>query len=126
VNRPLLIVRHLSSVTEGSTISVNYQSGSTGTIQQMVLAKRALPTGSKVVMIDDFMRGGGTARGMHDLMKEFGATVLSIGVMMATRHPGLKKGGAFTPLLYVESVNEETGEVVIEPNDQLWNTAKHQ
>lgn len=122
VNKPLAIVRRASRVTEGSTISVNYRSGSTGSIQQMILSRRAIPTGAKVVMIDDFMRGGGTARGMHDLMKEFDAKVLDIGVLMTTRHPHDKKSGPCTALLYLESVNEETGEVVITPNHALFAT----
>lgn len=121
VNRPLVIVRRTSRVTEGSTISVNYRSGSTGTIQQMVLSRRAIPPGSRVVMIDDFMRGGGTARGMHDLMKEFDARVIGSGVLMATREPRQKRSGLCTPLLYLESVNEETGEVMISPNEALWS-----
>ncbi|SMP51459.1 pur operon repressor [Anoxynatronum buryatiense] len=120
VNRPLVIVRRTSRVTEGSTISVNYRSGSTGTIQQMVLSRRAIPAGSRVVMIDDFMRGGGTARGMHDLMKEFDARVVGSGVLMATREPRQKRSGPCTPLLYLESVNEETGEVLISPNEAIW------
>lgn len=120
VNRPLVIIRRASRVTEGSTISVNYRSGSTGSIQQMILSRRAILPGAKVVMIDDFMRGGGTARGMHDLMKEFDAAVLDIGVLMATRQPEDKKAGPCTPLVYLESVNEETGEVVITPNHALY------
>ncbi len=124
VNRPLAIVRRASRVTEGSTISVNYQSGSTGSIQQMILSRRAIPTGAKVVMIDDFMRGGGTARGMHDLMKEFDAKVLDIGVLMATRKPEDKKSGPCTALLYLESVNEETGEVMITPNHALFHDSQ--
>ena len=119
VNRPLVIVRRTSRVTEGSTISVNYRSGSTGSIQQMVLSRRALPAGAKVVMIDDFMRGGGTARGMHDLMKEFEAKVIATGVLMASREPENKKSGPYIPLLYLESVDEETGEVVITPNHHI-------
>ena len=122
VNKPLLIVRRVSRVTEGSTISVNYKSGSTGAIQQMVLSRRAMPNGAKVVMIDDFMRGGGTARGMHDLMNEFDARVLATGVMMATRHPEDKRSGPYTPLLYLESVDEELRQVDISPNEALWGT----
>ena len=121
VNRPLVIVRRSSRVTEGSTISVNYKSGSTGTLQQMTLSRRALPTGARVIMIDDFMRGGGTARGMHDLMKEFDARILSSGVLMATREPENKRCGPYTPLLYLDSVEEETGRVVITPNRALFD-----
>jgi purine operon repressor len=69
---------------------MNYVSGSTGKIQTMYVSKRALKEGSNVLIIDDFMRAGGTAKGMVDLMKEFNANVQGIGVMIATKAPKQK------------------------------------
>ena len=86
-NKPLVIIRADSRVTEGSALSINYVSGSSKKIGTMSLARRALPTDSKVIIIDDFMKAGGTARGMVDLMKEFKAEVLGIGVLMDTLEP---------------------------------------
>lgn len=79
---PVIIVRHDSKVTEGSTVSINYVSGSTGRIQNMVLARRSLAEGSNVLIIDDFMKAGGTINGMVNLLEEFKANVAGIGVLV--------------------------------------------
>ena len=39
---------------------------------------------SKVLFVDDFMKAGGTAKGVTDLMKECEAEVVGIGVVMTT------------------------------------------
>lgn len=79
---PMVIVRRDNKVTEGSTVSINYVSGSTKRIQTMVLARRSLPQGSNVLIIDDFMKAGGTIQGMVNLLEEFNANVCGIGVLV--------------------------------------------
>jgi purine operon repressor len=86
-NVPLVIIRRGGTITEGPAVSVNYMSGSSRTVQSMTLPLRAMPRGARVLFIDDFLRGGGTARGVHDLMREFGAEVVGIGVLIETEHP---------------------------------------
>ncbi|MCP8618169.1 pur operon repressor [Salirhabdus salicampi] len=81
MNVPVIIVRRDPKVTEGSTVSINYVSGSSKKIQTMVLAKRSLPEGSNVCIIDDFMKAGGTINGMKSLLAEFNANVSGIGVL---------------------------------------------
>ncbi|KHE71572.1 pur operon repressor [Halobacillus sp. BBL2006] len=81
LNVPVVIARRDPKVTEGSTVSINYVSGSTRKIQTMVLTKRSLKEGSKVCIIDDFMKAGGTINGMRNLLKEFNAEVVGIGVL---------------------------------------------
>ncbi|UOQ91351.1 pur operon repressor [Halobacillus shinanisalinarum] len=81
LNVPVVIVRRDPKVTEGSTVSINYVSGSTKKIQTMVLTKRSLAEGSKVCIIDDFMKAGGTINGMKNLLTEFNAEVAGIGVL---------------------------------------------
>ncbi|MBA2176989.1 pur operon repressor [Halobacillus locisalis] len=81
LNVPVVIARRDPKVTEGSTVSINYVSGSTRKIQTMVLTKRSLKQGSKVCIIDDFMKAGGTINGMKNLLKEFEAEVVGIGVL---------------------------------------------
>ncbi|GAA0504040.1 pur operon repressor [Salinibacillus aidingensis] len=81
LNVPVIIVRRDPKVTEGSTVSINYVSGSSRKIQTMVLSKRSLPEGSNVCIIDDFMKAGGTITGMQSLLKEFNANVQGIGVL---------------------------------------------
>ncbi|WP_226671268.1 pur operon repressor [Metabacillus litoralis] len=81
---PVVIVRKDSKVTEGSTVSINYVSGSSKRIQTMLLAKRSLKEGSNVLIIDDFMKAGGTINGMISLLEEFKANVAGIGVLVET------------------------------------------
>lgn len=79
---PVVIVRRDTKVTEGPTVSINYVSGSTKRIQTMVLAKRSLQEGSNVLIIDDFMKAGGTINGMVSMLEEFNATLVGIGVLV--------------------------------------------
>lgn len=81
LNVPVVIVRRDPKVTEGSSVSINYVSGSSRKIQTMVLPKRSLDEGANVCIIDDFMKAGGTINGMTSLLKEFDANVKSIGVL---------------------------------------------
>lgn len=82
LNVPVVIVRRDSKVTEGSTVSINYVSGSSKRIQTMLLSKRSLEEGSNVLIVDDFMKAGGTVNGMVSLLEEFDATVAGIAVLV--------------------------------------------
>ena len=82
LNVPVVIVRRDNKVTEGPTVSINYISGSSKRIQTMLLSKRSLEEGSKVLVVDDFMKAGGTINGMTNLLEEFNATVSGIAVLM--------------------------------------------
>lgn len=81
LNVPVVIIRRDPKVTEGSSVSINYVSGSSRRIQTMVLSKRNLAENLKVCIIDDFMKAGGTITGMVDLLSEFNAEVVAIGVL---------------------------------------------
>jgi purine operon repressor len=82
LNVPVVIVRRDNKVTEGSTVSINYISGSSKRIQTMLLSKRSLAVGSKVLVVDDFMKAGGTINGMVSLLEEFDAEVSGIAVLI--------------------------------------------
>lgn len=82
LNVPVSIVRRDHLVTEGSMVSINYVSGSSKRIQTMTLARRSLAPGSRVFIVDDFMKAGGTIRGMMDLLEEFQAELVGIGVLV--------------------------------------------
>lgn len=99
LNVPLVIIRRNAKVTEGSTVNINYVSGSTRQIQTMSLSRRAMKEGSKVLIIDDFMKAGGTAKGMRDMMKEFKAKVEGVGVVISTEEPKEKLIDEYVSLL---------------------------
>lgn len=86
LNVPVVIVRRDSKVTEGSTVSINYVSGSSKRIQTMVLSKRSLAEGSKVLIVDDFMKAGGTVNGMINLLEEFNAELAGIAVLVESEN----------------------------------------
>jgi len=116
LDKPLVIVRRESRVTEGSSISVNYISGSSKRIQTMSLSRRSIENGSKVVFIDDFMKAGGTAKGILDLMREFGSEVINNGVLIATSEPKQKLVDNYIALLTLYNINEFTNKIDIKPN----------
>jgi purine operon repressor len=112
---PAVIIRREGRVTEGPAVSINYLSGSTRRIQTMSLARRALPQGARVVLVDDFMRAGGTARGMMDLMAEFEATVLGTGMLVALKEPETKLVSDYFSLLVLKEIPENGQGLVVQP-----------
>jgi len=114
-NLPLVTVRRGSRVTEGTAVSINYVTGSSRRIQTMSLPKRAVPPGARVLVIDDFMKAGGTARGLVDLAFEVGATVTGIGVLVATAEPAEKLVDSYSPLLILRGVDEHNKKTDIRP-----------
>ena len=85
MNKPFVIVRNSSHITEGPTVSVNYVSGSVQRIKKMELSRRALSAGANVLVVDDCMKGGGTINGMKSLIKEFDANLVGITVFAEGR-----------------------------------------
>lgn len=91
LNLPVVIVRRDNKVTEGSAVSINYVSGSNKRIQTMSLARRTLRENSRVLIIDDFMKAGGTIQGMMDLLGEFNAKVAGVGVFVESGELGTEE-----------------------------------
>lgn len=116
LNIPLVIVRRDSKLTEGPTVSINYISGSTKRIQTMSLSRRAIRKDTRSIFIDDFMKAGGTANGIIELMKEFGNEVAGIGVLIETREPVHKLVDNYVSLLTLDKVDEYNNIIGIEPS----------
>lgn len=119
LNVPLVIIRKDSRVTEGSFVSINYVSGSQKHIRSMSLSRRSLKRGSKVVLIDDFMKAGGTIKGMMELMEEFGAEVEGAGVMISTEKPKTKLVSNYISIFVLKEMDEEKNIVKMQISDWL-------
>ena len=113
-NKPLVIARRDSKVTEGSAISINYVTGSSGRIQTMTLTKRAIPPNAKVLIID-FMKAGGTAKGLKELVLEMSGVVVGTGVLVATAEPSPKLIDDYESLFTFYGIDENTKKISIEP-----------
>ncbi|MBR1708541.1 MAG: pur operon repressor [Clostridia bacterium] len=123
---PMVIVRRDSKVYEGPAVNINYISGSHGRIETMSLSRRAVREGQKALIVDDFMRAGGTGRGMVDMMREFSVTVVGICVLMSTADPAKKRVDGVRSLLTLESVDENAGTALIRPASWLTQNARRQ
>lgn len=119
LNVPVIIVRHDSKVTEGSTVSINYVSGSTKRIQTMVLAKRSLEEGSNVLIIDDFMKAGGTVNGMVSILEEFNAKVAGIGVLIESEGIEERLVDEYISLLKLTDVDVKNKEISVTEGNYL-------
>ncbi|NJP39019.1 pur operon repressor [Alkalicoccus luteus] len=110
---PVSIVRHEQRVTEGSLVSINYVSGSSNRVQTMSLSKRSLEAGSRVLIIDDFMKAGGTIRGMMDLAEEFQAEVVGAGVLMEAVHEHEKLVNDYVSLARLDKVDARGKKITV-------------
>lgn len=114
LNVPLVVVRRNIEVADGASVSINYVSGSSNNIQTMVLSLRSIKRGSKLLFIDDFMKGGGTAKGIIELASEFESEVAGIGVLIETCEPSDKLVSDYSALFKLKNVchKEKTIEIV--------------
>ncbi|MEK3884227.1 pur operon repressor [Paenibacillus sp. PL2-23] len=119
LNIPVVIVRRDNKVTEGSAVSINYVSGSNKRIQTMSLARRALKEESHVLIIDDFMKAGGTIQGMMDLLYEFKATVAGVGVFVESGEVELEERllEDYVSLAKLTAVDLKTKQTTIVPGN---------
>ena len=114
-NVPMVTIRREGKITDGPSVSVNYLSGSSQIVQTMTLPLRAIPQRARVLFIDDFLRGGGTARGVHDLMRELQAEVVGIGVFVETERPADKMLDRYLALITYRGAGA-SGEALVGPS----------
>ena len=119
LNVPVAVIRRNNKITEGATVSINYVSGSSNNIQTMSLSKRSLKENSKILIVDDFMKGGGTCKGMEDMMREFNADVVGTAVVIETMEPEKKLVDNYTSLLVLNNMSLKEGIIEIHPNPKL-------
>ena len=110
LNVPHVIVRRDSAEAEGSTISINYISGSHQTVKKMELTKSSLKPGSKVLIIDDFLRNGGTVSGLISILEEFDCQSAGVCVFAENTHKERVHIDNYISFLKIEIVyNKEAG-----------------
>ena len=114
---PLVIARRSSKAYEGSAVNINYVSGSSGHIETMSLSRRAVKEGQRALIVDDFLKGGGTAKGMIDLMSEFNVEVVGTAFVMATAHHANRVIEGEKALMIMDK--PENGKLSIRPADWL-------
>lgn len=124
LNVPVVIVRRDSKVTEGSTVSINYVSGSTRRIQTMVLSKRSMKSGKRVLITDDFMKAGGTMAGMKNLLEEFDCELAGIAVLVEAEHAEEVLVDDYLSLVKLHAVNEKDRTIELEEGNYFMKGGK--
>lgn len=120
LNIPLVVIRRESKISEGSTVSINYFSGSSDRVQKMSIAKRAVEPGSRALIIDDFMRAGGSVKGIADILTEFEVEIVGTGLVIVTTEPERKTIPEYSALLYLAGIDPEKKELKVFPNIQFF------
>ena len=104
----LVIARRENKFTEGTTMTINYVSGTSGRLQQMSLSKKSMKSNSKCIFIDDFMKGGGTAIGIKDLLREFESELVGIGVLVDNKEVDKKLVDEYVSIVELHSVDKSS------------------
>lgn len=119
LNVPFVLVRRQPKITEGATISVNYVASSSERVEKMELAKRSLPGDSNVLIVDDFMRGGGTLTGMEELVKEFNCQVAGMAVLCESKYASRKVVDDYQSLIKIAEVDRNKKLIKVQPGNIL-------
>ena len=114
LNKPVITIRRDNKVTEGTTVAINYVSGSTKKIETMILSKRSLNNHSKVLLVDDFMRGGGVLTGMESLMNEFDVEVIGKVILTQCYDSPREHENDYLYLSKIENIDEYNGSFAVQ------------
>ena len=101
----------------GDVYSTPVESFTHGTTYNVMISKRFLGKGDKVLIVDDFLAVGNALKGLISMVQESGAELVGCSAVIEKgyQHGGDKlreQGIRVESLAIVESMNHETGEVV--------------
>ena len=120
LNVPAVVVRREHKISEGPTISINYFSSAAGKMKKMSISKYSIKPGSKAIIIDDFMRAGGSIKGVYEILQELHIEILNVGVAIASKVPSEKKISQYLPLMYLDDIDEQNKTITIYPNENIF------
>lgn len=106
----------------GEVYTSKVESFTHGRVYDIIVSKEFLGKGDKVLIIDDFLANGKALEGLADLVKASGAELVGAGIVI---EKGFQVGGdairakgiRLESLAIVESMNEETGEIVFRDDE---------
>ena len=79
--------------------------------------------GQKALIVDDFVKGGGTVGAICNMMKEFAVTVVGVCSLVATPQAAAQRRlRDFRTLMVLEGIDEENEKISIHPADWLENS----
>lgn len=106
----------------GDVYTSRVESFTHGRVYDIIVSKQFLGPEDRVLLIDDFLANGKALEGLADVVTQAGATLVGAGVAV---EKGFQVGGQvirdkgirLESLAIVESMNDETGEIVFRENN---------
>ncbi|MBR3738264.1 MAG: xanthine phosphoribosyltransferase [Eubacterium sp.] len=101
---------------DGNVLTSTVESFTHGVTNNVLVSKKYLSKGDKVLIIDDFLAMGNALRGLIDIVNQSGAELAGCGIVIEKgyQHGGdmlREKGIKVESLAIVESMNHENGEI---------------
>jgi len=115
---PVVFAKKAKSINlDGEMYTTKIESFTHKKVYDVIVSKKFLNQGDKVLIIDDFLANGCAAAGLVDLVRSAGAIVEGVGIAI---EKGFQQGGKILrekglqveSLAIVESMNHETGEII--------------
>ena len=117
-NVPVVFAKKSKSINiDGSMYVAEVESFTHKTTNNVIVSKKYLSEDDHVLIIDDFLANGCALQGLIEITKYAGATVEGIGIAIEKGFQGGGKlirgmGYQLESLAIVDSMNDETGEIV--------------
>ncbi len=121
---PVVFAKKAQSINiEGEVYTTKIQSFTHQRVYDVIVSKKYLHEGEHILIIDDFLANGCAMQGLISLVREAGAVVEGIGIVIEKgqmsggkelRNEGLR----IESLAIIESMNAETGEIVFREQAQ--------
>ncbi len=115
---PVVFAKKSHSINlDGDTYTAEVESFTHKNINNVIVSKKFLLPGDKVLIIDDFLANGCALQGLISIVKSAGASVEGIGIAV---EKGFQQGGRvirnlgyqLESLAIVDDMNSETGEII--------------
>ncbi len=106
-----------TSNVSDSVYTSQVESFTHGNVNTVIVSKDYLNPGDRILIIDDFLANGAALNGLIDIVNQSGATLVGAGIVIEKGfQPGGKlirdRGIRVESLAIIDSMNDETGEIV--------------
>ena len=117
-NAPVVFAKKSQSINlDGSMYVTKIESFTHKRVYDVIVSKKYLSPDDRVLIVDDFLANGCAVDGLLDIIKESGASLAGVGIII---EKGFQDGGKrlrergirVESLAIIESMNDETGEII--------------
>ena len=115
---PVVFAKKAQSINlDGEMLTTKIRSFTHGRVYDVIVSKKYLKPGDRVLIIDDFLANGAALEGLISLVESSGAALTGVGIAI---EKGFQPGGELIrsrgvrveSLAIVESMDENTGEII--------------